>query len=112
VPEIRVCDSRVPQVSPFLRDLGSPATTLPREPCKLRTNPSEANHKESKKIRQGLSVTSELRGGPPRSRKTSETWGTRPDWKVRDSDLCESLIPCYNPPKMWPELLPSSRPTV
>jgi Protein of unknown function (DUF1524) len=22
-------------------------------------------------------VTSELRGGPPRSRKTSETWGTR-----------------------------------
>jgi hypothetical protein len=23
-------------------------------------------------------VTSELRGGPPRSRKPSETWGTRP----------------------------------
>ena len=30
------------------------------------------------------------------------------DWKVRDSDLCESLIPCYNPPKMWPELFLSS----
>ena len=80
-----------PQVSPCLRDLGAAATPHPSEPYKPRTNPNLNARTEStksmqapgyewsgRKIREGLSVTSELRFGPPRSRKTSETWGTRP----------------------------------